>query len=1003
MNEPHLIVDELDIGFYRSFYRDLRGLLDEDLRRHYLQHGRGEQRFANEQELLTYFSNSDVKLPDDFAPEDYLMLHPDVEEICDSKWGAIYHYLKYGAIEGRGYKALDIDFYRDLYHSGRHVSQEQIEAEIKSAQPHSRKFRSMAELLRAYGVPNQDWLNCFSEREFCLLNFNWVERNLNRAEAVYLFLDQGIDRLAPMGFKWHFDPNFYKTLHPLEARAGQADLYRHWLNHNRQSRYDCSPQTWLNHRGLEMLSFPDAFQWAHYAQKQCLKQDSGTGAAAWIALEHLLASNSTDVANVPVSGPQSASFLEALGLHSSAKRHFDVAITLFKRSKELSDSLKPDLLLGGVYMEIEDWQSAVDAYHSYHQSGGRTLSSVVNSAICLSKLSRFDESFDLLNKNKTEYSGHRSWSAALNLIADEAFNSETARARLSYDSNRRDIGDEIITNAVRRSINIWKKGLSLPEPDFLYQQKRVVILATTSLKQCKYYRLDQKQEYLQSLGIECEVFDYSEVDAFISRLPGSCSAIFYRVPALPNVVKAILTATSLGIPTFYDIDDLIFDSACYPDPYEFFCGTISESSYRELMVGTILYREAMALCDFGIASTPALVNRVQEVVKSKCAYLVRNSLDSRLLMPRAPLLPWPNEREGEVRIFYGSGTLSHNLDFNDIAVAVLLPLMITNPNIHLVLAGYIKVDDRFNVVERQVQRLGLINDIDLYWSVLAACHINIATLADTEMNNAKSEIKWLEAAVHGVPSVVSATQTYCEVIENDVTGLISRSIEEWRFNVTSLIDDPQKRRKMGDAARREVMQKYGAAEAAQVLVDTIYSKRDVPRERNKKKRLLVVNAFYPPQSIGGATRVVADMVRSWLSSEAAEGWEFAISTTDYDSPTAYQQTVDSIDGVMVFRIAAPLIDNLDWIPYDPIMKQSFARLIDVYKPDIVHFHSIQRLTASIVEACIEAGIPYVVSVHDGWWLSDYQFLFDENAVPRTPGDEWERGLKRNVSLEQSLD
>lgn len=257
--------------------------------------------------------------------------------------------------------------------------------------------------------------------------------------------------------------------------------------------------------------------------------------------------------------------------------------------------------------------------------------------------------------------------------------------------------------------------------------------------------------------------------------------------------------------------------------------------------------------------------------------------------------------------------------------------------------------------------------------------------------------------MHGVPSVVSATQTYCEVIENDVTGLISRSIEEWRFNVTSLIDDPQKRRKMGDAARHEVMQKYGAAEAAQALVDTIDSKRDVPKERKKKKRLLVVNAFYPPQSIGGATRVVADMVRSWVLSEAAEGWEFAIATTDYDCPAAYQQTVDSIDGVMVFRIAAPLIDNLDWTPYDPNMKQWFARLIDVYKPDIVHFHSIQRLTASIVEACIEAGIPYVVSVHDGWWLSDYQFLFDENAVPRTPGDEWERGLKRNVSLEQSLD
>ena len=80
----------------------------------------------------------------------------------------------------------------------------------------------------------------------------------------------------------------------------------------------------------------------------------------------------------------------------------------------------------------------------------------------------------------------------------------------------------------------------------------------------------------------------------------------------------------------------------------------------------------------------------------------------------------------------------------------------------------------------------------------------------------------------------------------------------------------------------------------------------------------------------------------------------------------------------------------------------FTGLLATFEPDIVHFHCVQRLTGSVVQACMEAGIPYVVSAHDGWWLSDYQFLFDENSLPRLPGDELYRGIKPGLTYSQSL-
>jgi glycosyltransferase involved in cell wall biosynthesis len=52
----------------------------------------------------------------------------------------------------------------------------------------------------------------------------------------------------------------------------------------------------------------------------------------------------------------------------------------------------------------------------------------------------------------------------------------------------------------------------------------------------------------------------------------------------------------------------------------------------------------------------------------------------------------------------------------------------------------------------------------------------------------------------------------------------------------------------------------------------------------------------------------------------------------------------------------------------------------------VHFHSVQRLTGSVIDACIAAGIPYFVTLHDGWWLSDRQFFVDANGMfTESPG------------------
>ena len=78
------------------------------------------------------------------------------------------------------------------------------------------------------------------------------------------------------------------------------------------------------------------------------------------------------------------------------------------------------------------------------------------------------------------------------------------------------------------------------------------------------------------------------------------------------------------------------------------------------------------------------------------------------------------------------------------------------------------------------------------------------------------------------------------------------------------------------------------------------------------------------------------------------------------------------------------------------MAEAFGRIVDQVRPDLVHFHCIQRLTASVVEETRLRLIPYLITAHDGWWISPYQFLLDpatdavvtyDYAAPPSPSDD----------------
>ena len=557
----------------------------------------------------------------------------------------------------------------------------------------------------------------------------------------------------------------------------------------------------------------------------------------------------------------------------------------------------------------------------------------------------------------------------------------------------------------------------LENPRELPENPSVILIVDDYLTQCMHYRVEQKIEQLEQAGISVEYFPWRDVKQAKNRLPFHHAVIFYRVPALPDLIETIEYAKAIKKVVFYEIDDLIFNAAEYPDPIESYGGQVSQEQYRGLLRGTTLFKEAMALCDYGIASTPALAAEMKQVVASNTCFVHRNALDhlnSEFVSYNTPKI----ERD-YLSIFYGSGTKAHNADFEQLAAPAIAKILERYPSVRLTLMGYLTLPEILVPHQSQIDRVDLVRDVSIYWEFLRQADINIAVLLPTAVNNCKSELKWFEAACLGVPSVVSDTKTYTEIIADGVDGLIASTPEEWYAKLDLLVSNAEFRQKIAQTAAAKVWQEYSIPVMADNIKNIIMS--GIEREaaagnlkpRTTKKKLLIVNVFYPPQSIGGATRIVKDNV-DVLKQNYGDEYEISVFTSDDGNPHPYEILEYSFEGVHVTKVSSPMIVGMDWQERNPKMYDIFSDYLKFNQPDLIHFHCVQRLTGSVVEAAADANIPYVVTVHDAWWISDHQFLVNERGeecnyqqndpiVAAYDSNDIGSTLKRKRYLKQLLD
>ncbi|CAI3950842.1 glycosyltransferase [Commensalibacter communis] len=503
----------------------------------------------------------------------------------------------------------------------------------------------------------------------------------------------------------------------------------------------------------------------------------------------------------------------------------------------------------------------------------------------------------------------------------------------------------------------------------------ILIIAEVTLPQCYKYRVQQKAEHLERLGWDVKIVDWREQKTTLSFLQICKEVIFYRVPAFPNVTEQINEAKRLGLSPWWEVDDLIVDRDRYAE-----CGFMHHLTTEEkdlLFFGADLFRKTMLSCDRAIASTKTLADVMSQAgLRTVC--VIENALDKDTLRIAQKLYPnsvqkkKTSEYSDEVVIVYGSGTNTHNADFL-IASSGVLSALKHNSNLRLWIIGELELPVTFQECIHQIKYIPP-QSYEQYLELLAQADIAIAPLEPILFNDAKSNIKYLEASILGIPSICSPRQAFKDIIRDQENGLLANTAEEWKEKILYLAENAKIRQTIGLQAYHDVVAYYSPDEITIRQVEPVFGYAQPVVNKNLK--ILVVNVYYAPYSFGGATFVAEEMARRIHETNNVEVTVFTTRPLQGDKRglCRYQS-----ENIIVYSIdlspalhASQQFNNIETI-------ESFEMVLTAERPDIVHFHSIQNMGLQMLLACQSKHIPYIITLHDSWWLCNRQFMVKSNG------------------------
>ena len=355
-----------------------------------------------------------------------------------------------------------------------------------------------------------------------------------------------------------------------------------------------------------------------------------------------------------------------------------------------------------------------------------------------------------------------------------------------------------------------------PPPDFGARYDLVMFIGCWE-GESKRYRVHNVAAAMERGGYSVRIHPASDCYDMVRAEWRARTVVFFRTPLEPGfrIEETLAHARAGGARIVFDVDDLVFEPGLIGQIHG--VALLSPEGQAGYADSVAKYRRLLLASDLVTVTTEPLARAVRAL--GKPAAVIRNSLNQEQI-EAAEAIRAGRPRADRLSVGYFSGSRTHERDFA-CAQPALLDLMRERADWDLTVVGYLDLGPQWAPYADRVIRLPFMAPLEML-RVLGACDVNLAPLEIGDaFCEAKSELKYFEAALVDTPTVASATEPFRAAIEDGVTGFLAETAKDWRAKLGRLLSEPQLRRDMGRKAREAALERFGieatAAAAAQAL------------------------------------------------------------------------------------------------------------------------------------------------------------------------------------------
>jgi hypothetical protein len=632
---------------------------------------------------------------------------------------------------------------------------------------------------------------------------SWAAAVSTVPDAACAFRRRGFFEFATLAEGMHFDPAYYSEANPGLSGASDLELYRTWLMDGLPAGRPGSPDAHLRKLDLSVGCYPPGFPWEFYAQLR-----PHAGGHRWAALEDFCASGFAVIGDRINFGPSSSELLIDLGRKYSYNND-RLAIQAYELARSCSPMAASDRQhLADAYLRQALWRPALDLYREIIRDGMETVWTVQNLVKCAFHVGQLTYLVDDFKTIRPRLIGRSLWSDDICGLTDAIFEVSARNARTLMSAGNYADADHVLLRGILDLAELLTTVGPLVGDGNNHEKNTILLLSNPYDGGTNKY-IAEISLILREYGLKHEVISVDDKEKLTVGLAKAIAVILFRVPALPSVLRCIISARQLGAQLYYHSGAALLDTDSAPDIASF-RGLLTREMYNDLRFGLPLFRAAAQLCDFALAPTRGLADSLGPLVLSGRWFVIRDAPPEKMEVARTQLEQEPSRS----RLFLRAVTLTF-LDADSGTIGEnLLEVLRRRVDVDLYVSGPLHLDRRFDLLGDRIQFIASGQAQNDFRSYLAKSDINLILRCSTLDDEHEAEISWSEAAVHAVPSVMFMPAGLISHLRHEENLLRAAGASCWAAALDRLLEDPGLRERLASRAMRDTVRFYAFAQEA---------------------------------------------------------------------------------------------------------------------------------------------------------------------------------------------